>query len=90
MSLGPVIPRSTLPKYKIVRSKESSVATSLDGIHRTGLQVYQHGARDVLALGGFIVVNVDAVQLDVGIAALVGAGAIEAVLVGERLPEFGA
>lgn len=61
VSFCPIISRSTLTEHKIVRPEESSMSASLDGVHCARLQVDQYSARDVLALSGFIVVDVDAV-----------------------------
>ena len=41
------------------------------------------------AAGGFVEIDVDALKLQVGIA-VVGAGGVNAVLVSDDLPEFGA
>lgn len=61
MTLCPIVSRSTLTKHKVVRSEEPSMSTGLDGVHCARLQVDQYSARYVLALGSFIVVDVDAV-----------------------------
>jgi hypothetical protein len=42
----------------------------------------------MLTAGGLVVVDVDALQLQVGVA-MVGARGVDAVLVGDNLPELG-
>ena len=60
-----------------------------DGVHGSGLQIHKDGAGDVSATGGLVVVHVDALQLEVGVT-VVRAGGVDAVLVGDDLPELGA
>ena len=55
----------------------------------TRLQVHQDRAGDVAAAGGLVEVHVDALQLQVGVA-VVRAGRVNAVLIGDDLPELGA
>ena len=55
----------------------------------TGLQIHKDGAGDVSATGGLVVVDVDALQLEVGVP-VVGASRVDAVLIGDDLPELGA
>ena len=54
----------------------------------TRLQVHQDGAGHVAAASSLVVVHVGALQLQVGVTA-VGAGRVNAVLVGADLPEVG-
>ena len=87
MSLGPVISGSRLSKNKVVGSENLSIRSGSDRVHGARLQVDQHGPGHVLAARGLIVVDVDALQLKVGVA-VVGAGGVDAVLVRDDLPEL--
>ena len=58
-----------------------------DAVHGAGLEVHQHGAGHVLAAARLVVVDVDALELEVGVA-MVGAGGVDAVLVRDYLPEL--
>ena len=58
-----------------------------DGIYGTWLQIDQNGARNVFATGGFIVINVDALQLKVG-SALIRTGGVDAMFIGNDFPKL--
>ena len=79
-SFRPVVTCATLSKHEIVRPEEVAEGTRPDGVHRSWLQVDKNGARNVLVGLNFIVVNVDALELQV-IVALVDTVAVDAVLV---------
>ncbi len=64
VALGPVVSGSGLSEDEVVGPEDLSVGTGPDGVHGSGLEVDEDGARNVLAAGGFIVVDVDAFQLD--------------------------
>ena len=87
MTLGPVISGSRLAKNKVVWSENLSKRSRSDWVHGTGFKIDQDGAGDVLATGGLIVVDIDAFQLKLR-GAVVGAGGVDAVLVGDDLPEL--
>ncbi len=58
-----------------------------DRIHCAGLQVDKDSPGYIFATGGLIIVDVDALKLEVG-GAVVRAGGIDAVLVTDDLPEL--
>ena len=64
VALGPVVSGSGLSEDEVIGAEDLSVGTGPDRVHGSGLEVDEDGARDVLAAGGFIVVDVDAFQLD--------------------------
>ena len=86
MSFGPVISGATLSKDKVVGAEELSVRTGTDGIHGTGLQIGENGARDVTSLHTFMEVDVDALQLT-GIVSCVRTVALNAVFGRHDLPK---
>jgi hypothetical protein len=57
-----------------------------DGVHGSRLQIHQDCTGNVAATGGFVVVNVDALELEIGVA-MVGSGGVE--LVTGHLPKLG-
>ena len=87
MSLCPVISGPALSENKIVRPENLTKRTRSDAVHGSRLQVDEDCAGDVFAARGLIVVNIDALQLEVGVA-VVGAGGVDSVLVGDNFPEL--
>ena len=87
MTLRPIVTGSRLSEHEVVRSEDLSEGSRAHRVHGAGLEVDEDGARHVLAAGGLIVVHVDALQLQVRVA-MVGAGGVDAVLVGDDLPEL--
>ena len=87
MSLSPVVPGPTLSEHKVVRSEDLSEGSWADAVHGAGLQVDEHCPRHIFASAGLVVVNVDPLQLEVGVA-VVGPGGVDTVLVRDNLPEL--
>ena len=44
---GPIVPRPGLAEHEVVRPEEVAHGAGPDGVHRAGLQVYQHCPRHV-------------------------------------------
>jgi len=88
VTLGPVVTSTGLTEHEVVRAEELTEGTSTDGVHGAGLEVHEDGAGHVTATGGLVVVDVDALELEVGVT-VVGAGRVNAVLVGDDFPELG-
>ncbi len=72
VALGPVVAGSGLAEDEVVGAEELSEWPSADRVHGAGLEIHEDGARDVAAAGGLVEVDVDALQLEVGVA-VVGA-----------------
>lgn len=87
MTLGPVVACSRLAKHKIVRPEDLAKGARTNRIHGAGLQVHENCAWHILGTGGFIVVYIDALQLEITIA-VVRSGRIYTVLIRDYLPEF--
>merc|ERR1711977_248454 len=77
VTLGPVVTGAGLAE-----------GASTDGVHGARLEVHEGGAGHVAAAGGLVVVDVDTLQLEVGVT-VVGTGGVDAVLIGDNLPELG-
>lgn len=103
VALGPVVASTTLPVHKVVRAEKGTIRPGLDGFLKAGvsiakggnshhcawLQIDQDGSRDVFSSMGFVVVDVDTLQLQVVLAA-VDTLSVYAVLVTDDSPELGA
>ena len=76
-----------LTEDKVVWPEDLTEGARPHGVHGAGLEVDEDGARHVLATAGLIVVDVDALELEVRVA-MVGAGRVNAVLVRDDLPEL--
>ena len=88
VTLGPIVTGTSLSEDKVVRTEELTEWASAHGVHGTGLEVHQDGARHVATTSGLVVVHVDAFQLEVGVT-MVSTSGVDTVLVGDNLPEFG-
>jgi proteasome assembly chaperone (PAC2) family protein len=88
VALGPVVTGTSLTEDEVVGSEELTEWASTDGVHGAWLQVHEDGTGNVTATGGFVVVDVDSLELEVGVT-VVGASWVNAVLVGDNLPELG-
>ena len=60
MALGPVVTGARLAKDKVVGAEDLAEGAGADRVHRARLQIDQDCAGHVLAAGGLVVVNVDA------------------------------
>merc|ERR1712048_1210839 len=87
VTLGPVVTSTSLTEDEVVGSEELTEGTSTDGVHGAGLEVHKDGTGDVTATGGFVVVDVDSLELEVGVT-VVGAGGVNTVFVGDDFPEL--
>ena len=65
-----------------------AVGAGADGVHRAGLEVHKDRAGNVAAASGLVEVDVDALELEIGVA-LVRAGRIDAMFVRNDFPELG-
>merc|ERR1719440_801798 len=85
--LGPVISCARLSEDEIVGTEELAERTGTHRIHGSRLKVHQDGAGHVATPGGLVVVDVDALQLQIRVS-VVRPGRIDAVLVADHLPEL--
>jgi hypothetical protein len=88
VALGPVVAGSGLSEHEVVGSEQLTEGSSSHRVHGTGLEIHENGSGHVSAASGFVEVNVDSLELKVGVA-VVGTGGVHAVLVGDHLPELG-
>ena len=88
VALRPVVPRAGLSENKVVRAKQLPERARSHRVHGPRLEVHEDGARHVAPAGCFIEVAADALELEVRVSVVV-TGGVDAVLVGDDLPEFG-
>merc|ERR1711881_274693 len=88
VTLGPVVTGTSLTEDEVVGSEELTEGTSTDGVHGTRLEVHKDGPGDETTTGGFVVVDVDPLKLEVRVT-VVGTGGVDTVLIGDDFPEFG-
>jgi hypothetical protein len=65
VTLGPVVTGSGLTEDEVVWAEELTEWASADGVHGTWLKIHEDGSWDITATGGFVEVDVDALQLEV-------------------------
>ena len=88
MTLGPVVTGTGLSEDEVVWSEELSEWSSSDGVHGSWLKIHEDGSWDVSSTGGFVVVDVDSLELEIRVT-MVGTSWVNTVFVGDDLPEFG-
>merc|ERR1719460_3286942 len=88
MTLGPVVTGTGLSEDEVVWSEELTEWSSSDGVHGSWLKIHEDGSWDVSSTGGFVVVDVDSLKLEIRVT-VVGTGRVNTVLVRDDLPEFG-
>jgi hypothetical protein len=88
VTLGPVITGASLAEDKVVWAEKLTEWSSTDRVHGTWLKVHKDGTWYVATAGGLVVVDVDALQLKVGVA-MVCSGWVNAMFVGDDFPELG-
>lgn len=87
MSLGPIVTGAGLSENEVVWSEDLAEWSGSDRVHGAGFEIDENGAGNVLAAGCLVVVNVDALQLEIAVA-VVGAGSVDAMLVADDFPEL--
>jgi hypothetical protein len=88
VTLGPVISGTVLAEDEVIGAEELAEGTGTDRVHGTGLKIHKDGTGDIATTGGLGEVNVDALQLKVGVT-VVSTGGVNTVLIGNDLPELG-
>ena len=88
MAFGPVVTGAGLAEDEVVGAEDLAVGAGSDGVHGPGLEVHEHGARDVAAAAGLVEVDVDPLQLQVRVA-MVCACRVDAMLITYHFPELG-
>lgn len=87
VAFRPVVPCPGLAEDEVIGAEDLPVRPRSDAVHSAGLQIHEDGARDEAAAAGFVVVDIDALELQIVVAA-VPPGGVDAVLRAHHLPEF--
>jgi len=88
VTLGPVVTGTSLSEDEVVWAEELTEWASTDGVHGSWLKIHKDGSWDVTSTGGLVVVNVDSLELEVGVS-VVGTGWVNTVLIRDDFPELG-
>ena len=88
MTLGPVVPGAGLPKHKVIRPENLSIRPRSDAVHCPWFKIHENRPRNKPATTGFVVVDINSLQLQIGIP-MVPSGGVDAVLGAHHLPELG-
>jgi hypothetical protein len=88
MTLSPVVTGSGLTEDEVIWSEELTEWSSSDGVHGSGFEIHKDSSGDITTAGGFVEVNVDSLELEIGIT-VIGTGGVDTMLVGDDFPEFG-
>ena len=88
VTLGPVVAGTGLAEHEVVGPEELTKRSGSHGVHGSGLKIHKDSSGDVAATSGFVVVDVDPLELEVRVT-VVGTGGVNSVLIGDDLPEFG-
>ena len=88
VTLGPVVAGAGLPEDEVIGAENLPERPGSDRVHCAGLQIHENGAWNVPSTAGLVVVDIDAFQLEFGVAAVLS-GVVDAVLIADHLPELG-
>ena len=88
MTFSPVVSGTGLSEDEVVWSEELTEWSSSDGVHGSWFKIHEDGSGDVSSSGGFIIVDIDSLELEVGVS-VVGTCWVNSVLVRDDLPELG-
>mmetsp|Transcript_76585 Transcript_76585/g.206366 ORF Transcript_76585/g.206366 Transcript_76585/m.206366 type:complete len:211 (+) Transcript_76585:793-1425(+) len=75
VTFGPVVASTGLAENEVVRTEDLAIRTGANGIHSARLQIHENSAGNITTTSGLIVIDVDALELKVGIT-MVGTGGI--------------
>lgn len=89
MTLSPVVAGTGLPEHEVIGPEYLAVRSRSDAVHGAWLQIHEDGAWDEPPATGFVVVDIDALELEL-VVALVTTGGVDTVLGADDLPELGA
>lgn len=84
MTLSPIIPGSSLAEDEVIGPKNLAIGPRADTVHGSGLQIHQHCSRHIPTSTGLVEVDVDSLQLQIGVA-MVCPGWINAMFIANHL-----
>ena len=80
VTLGPVVTGTGLSENKVVWSEELTERSSSNGVHGSWFEIHKDGSWDVSSTGGLVVVNVDSLELEIGVT-VIGTSWVNSVLI---------
>ena len=80
MSLGPVVTGTGLSEDEVVGSEELTEGSGTDGVHGTGLEIHEDGSGNVTSTGGFVEIDVDSLELEIGVT-MIGTGWVNTMFI---------
>merc|ERR1719201_1172987 len=87
MALRPVVTSSRLAEHEVVRAEELTERARANRVHGSRLQIHEDRTRHIAPAGGFVIVHVDALELQVGVTVVRPRG-VNTVLIADHLPEL--
>jgi hypothetical protein len=88
MTFGPVVSSSGLSKHKVIGPEDLAIRSRPHTVHGPGLQIHEHSTGYIPPTTGFIVVDIDTLQLQIG-DSLISSSRVDSVLLAHHLPELG-
>ena len=88
MALSPVVTGTRLSEDEVVWSEELAEWSSADGVHGTWLKIHKNGSWNVAATSGFVEVDVNSLQLEIGVS-VIGTSWVNTVFIRNDFPELG-
>ena len=88
MTLGPVVTGTRLSEDKVIWTEDLAEWTRSDRVHGTRFKINKDSSWDVFTASGFVVVDVDSLQLEVGVT-VVCTSRVNTMFIGDDLPELG-
>ena len=87
MTFGPVVSGSALSEDEVVWTEDLTEWSGTDRVHGSWLQIDEDGAGYIFASGGFVVVDVDSLQLKIGVS-VIGSGGVNSMFVRDNFPKL--
>jgi hypothetical protein len=88
MTFGPVVTSTSLTEDEVVGSEELTERSSTDGVHGSWLEIHEDSTWDISATGGFVVIDVDSLELEIRVT-MISTSGVDTVFVRDNLPKFG-
>lgn len=88
VTFRPVITCPGLPEDEVIWAEDLTERPGANAVHGSRLEIHEHSAWNESSAAGLIVVYVDALELQIGVA-VVATGGVDAVFGADYFPELG-
>jgi len=88
MTFSPVVTGTSLTENEVIGSEKLTEWASSDGVHGSWFEIHKDGSGDESASSGFVIVDVDSLELEVGVT-VIGTGWVDTMFIRDDFPEFG-